>query len=84
MFLRAVSLFRELNVLAALPAGASLLHCIHRTVRGKPYISSVDPRWRMVGLRFIAVRSSVAAYSRMPTSLDRGLIQHPKARKVWF
>ena len=64
--------------------GASLLHCMHRTMRGKPYISSVDPRWRAVGLSFFATRSSAAAYSHTPTPLDRGLIQRPKAGKVWF
>ena len=42
----------------------------------------VDPRWRMVGS--FAARSSAAAYSRTPTPLDRGLIQRPKAGKVWF
>ena len=64
--------------------GAPLLHCMHRTVRRKPYISSVDPRWRTVGLRVFAARSSAAAYSRTLTPLDRGLVWRPKAERVWF
>ena len=58
---------------------APLLHCMHRTVRGKPYLSSVDPRRRTVRLRDFAARSSAAAYSHTPTPLDRGLVWRPRA-----
>ena len=46
--------------------------------------SAPQKRWRTVGLGFFAACSSAAAYSRTPTPLDRGLIQRPKAGKVWF
>ena len=46
---------------------------LHRTMRENPYISSKDPRWWTVGLRFFAARSLAAAYLRLPIPLDRGL-----------
>ena len=40
---------------------ALLLYWQHRSVPGKPYIFSVDPRWRTVNSSFFATRSSAGA-----------------------
>ena len=44
--------------------GVLLLYWQHRSVRGKPYIFSVNPRRRTVVWRFFAARSLAGAFSR--------------------